>query len=220
MTLMTKIGAAFLTLAAALPAFGADGFLNIQPAYKPKEAVSTARVEGLALHDKFCLYGWADLDKTGDEALPGKARFGELRLDYTALDTKVASVALSSEFEGVTDGADRQKFGVTITPKLGEKNYTSIELWGHQTASSRGPQTSLFTKQHLSDKVSTSALLVYDFAKSETPASWYREFEGEYKFSDGVRAFGQVRFAGDPSAWNPTYVAGVKFCPVGEKTFF
>ena len=74
--------------------------------------------------------------------------------------------------------------------------------------------------EHLSDKVSTSALLVYDFAKSETPASWYREFEGEYKFSDGVRAFGQVRFAGDPSAWNPTYVAGVKFCPVGEKTFF
>lgn len=224
MTLKTTIGTTLLLLATATPALAGDGFLNIQPAYKPKESTSTVRVEGLAFDGKFCLYGWADLERVGSEALPGKARFGELRLDYTALDTKVASFALSTEYEGLTAGLDRQKVGVVITPKLGEQNFTSIELWPYQTDATRGPQASLFTKQHLTPKLSTSALLVYDFAHGTGPektgAGFYREFEVEHKFSDAVRGFAQVRFAGDPQSWVPSYVAGVKYCPFGEKNFF
>ncbi len=203
----TIAGAGLLALLARPAAAGSWG--NVQPAYDAKDRHATVRVEGGAdLSDKVNVYGFADLDATGEKPfdLTGVYAEGRIARSLGDVSRKLKDVSAAVEYNGGTGGGGTMRLGAIYKPDLGEGQTLIVKAFPVGT-NGAGPQASVFRQGRISQAWSGSVLVDYNVK----PGTLYSELELDRKVGNGIEAFAQVRLSTGHGAGSPTPIIGIKY---------
>lgn len=180
-----------LGLFSSAPAFAADNWATLQPAYNTHQQTPTVRLEGgSTLVDNLTFYAYGDLDTVQKKSANLETFYSEARFGYflSRVHDVLSSLGIATEYNGGTGLDDLVRFGIVYTPQLADGNFTLLKIYPAETSGTAGPQVDVFSSQRFTDWL-TASLLIDGNIK---PRVVYSEPEIDLTYNNAA-LFGQGR---------------------------